>query len=233
MITDARKELIKILATDEKTKCTILSKNKQQVLLGYCAGCGFCCSGIDVFVPHLQNPKSIDHPIKHKTRKGDVVYLKSMSRDQKCSKLIYDKEIKIFNGYQLAAQNEAELTKEVQFLAEKGIKLKIAAILFKEDQGSQLYTSLKSEAAERVGIEYQVFEFSIKDDISLITERIIQLNQQPSITGIIIQKPWKKKWQQVVNDSSADFNNWWHRLLWAAFCRHYDKGVPAKKIDYL
>ena len=63
------------------------------------------------------------------------------------------------------------------------------AILFVEDKGSQLYTQLKSEAAERVGIAYKVYEFSIAESTSGVVKKLAELDQDLTITGIIIQKP--------------------------------------------
>ena len=57
----------------------------------------------------------------------------------------------IFDGYTEALAREAKLQQKTSKLKEQGIFPKIAAILFKEDEASSLYTKLKSEAAARVG----------------------------------------------------------------------------------
>ncbi|MEN8253798.1 MAG: bifunctional 5,10-methylenetetrahydrofolate dehydrogenase/5,10-methenyltetrahydrofolate cyclohydrolase [Patescibacteria group bacterium] len=115
---------------------------------------------------------------------------------------------------------------KVQELNDKGVSLKIAAILFTEDAGSRLYTGLKKEAAERVGIGYELHEFSLKDGVEQIVETIHSLNQNGDITGIIIQKPTGACWRKFQISSSKsltrgrpafgwqtpNFQNWWRNL---------------------
>jgi methylenetetrahydrofolate dehydrogenase (NADP+) / methenyltetrahydrofolate cyclohydrolase len=126
----------------------------------------------------------------------------------------------VFNGDQLALEKEQDLKKEVAALRDQGIKLKIAAILFKEDAGSQLYTQLKSEVAKRVGIDYEVHTFSMTEGTDGVEKKIKQLNQDETVTGIIIQKPWRNTWVKVKGISQDKgtkavrkaFNSWWEFL---------------------
>lgn len=117
----------------------------------------------------------------------------------------------LFNGQALAQDIEKRLGAEVASLSKKVGEITIAAIHFREDDGSALYTRLKAEAADRVGIRYQVAEYSMRDEVSKIVEKIKSLNMQSSITGIIIQKPSKSKWldahQQIVGPSSTKSNS--------------------------
>lgn len=126
----------------------------------------------------------------------------------------------IFDGDQRAAQLEQKLKQEVLALVEQGTVLKIAAILFEEDAGSQLYTRLKSEAAVRVGIEYEVHQFSMSANVEQVAQKIVELNQDSTVTGIIIQKPWRNTWVKVkgINQDKGikavrqAFNAWWEFL---------------------
>lgn len=122
--------------------------------------------------------------------------------------------ITIFNGQHFAQQREAELTAQVTALRQLGRTVTVAAVLFSEDHGSQLYTGLKQQAATRVGINYQVHQFSLTAPVSQILTTLQQLNQDPQVTGIIIQKPWRKTWLTVMNslDPSA-FAAWWRQLV--------------------
>ncbi len=99
----------------------------------------------------------------------------------------------LFNGITLALERENRLREKIQRDL-SGKKLVIAAILFSEDAGSRLYTRLKGEAAARVGIEYRVYEFSLSDENDKIQTKIEELGLDPEVTGIIIQKPWRKTW---------------------------------------
>ncbi|MEX0896426.1 MAG: bifunctional 5,10-methylenetetrahydrofolate dehydrogenase/5,10-methenyltetrahydrofolate cyclohydrolase [Patescibacteria group bacterium] len=117
----------------------------------------------------------------------------------------------IFDGYQLAAQKEAQLREQV---AASQSPIGIGAVLFDEDAGSQLYTRLKQQAAERVGISYQVRHFSVTDTVDEVVLAIQQLNQDTEITGIIIQKPTKKVWlSHQTNTTSLVFAEWWGSLV--------------------
>ena len=126
----------------------------------------------------------------------------------------------IFDGYQFVAKREQQLKERVAKLKAKGVSIVVAAILFSEDKGSQLYTGLKQQAAERVGIEYQVHTFSITDPVADVIAKIRQLNQDAAVTGIIIQKPWRKTWQSVLTDAgqpvespAQQFTEWWTSLV--------------------
>lgn len=132
----------------------------------------------------------------------------------------------IFDGNKLAAEREVKLKEKIsQEIPNK--KLVVAAILFQEDAGSQLYTRLKGEAAQRIGIEYRVFEFSLTDSLESIQTKIEELGKNPEITGIIIQKPWRKTWVKAQNENFLkvvvnqpdprrferdQYGSWWTKL---------------------
>ena len=132
----------------------------------------------------------------------------------------------IFDGHAFAQEKEAALARRLAERAPQTAtehQLTIAAILFTEDKGSQLYTSLKQHAAERLGMKYQVHTFSITVPIDHVLEKINVLNQDPTITGIIIQKPWKKTWELAMNVFPDDepeertalntFSIWWSTVV--------------------
>ena len=117
----------------------------------------------------------------------------------------------IFSGTQFAQNREAALKVKVQNLVAHGHQPRIAAILFDEDKGSQLYTRKKKEAAARVGIKYDDYHFSFTDDVTKVIAKIKSLNVDQEITGIIIQKPAKAVWESVTG--KTDFADWWHALV--------------------
>lgn len=105
----------------------------------------------------------------------------------------------IFDGNTLAEKKEKELRARIdRDFADR--KLVIAALLFREDAGSRLYTRLKGEAAARVGIQYQVHEFSLTDEVEKIQTKLEELGKNPEITGIIIQKPARFTWLKAQNE---------------------------------
>lgn len=141
----------------------------------------------------------------------------------------------VFDGISLAKNRELALRERVvNEVTRRDNKIAIAAILFVEDVGSQLYTRLKMEAAQRVGIEYKVYSFSFFDDVTMVLAQIAKLNSDDTITGIIIQKPWRKTWISSrysgntsgnMQEKNTAYNNWWHQLV---------AGLnPAKDVDGL
>lgn len=137
----------------------------------------------------------------------------------------------VFNGNREAAEREKILSVQVAELRQQGKNLAIGAILFSEDQGSVLYTRLKKEAAERVGIEYRITTFSLRDDVATISAQIQTWNTDPTLTGIIIQKPWRHTWLQVTDGTLSPeagkqaFQAWWHSLV--------NQLVASKDVDGL
>jgi methylenetetrahydrofolate dehydrogenase (NADP+) / methenyltetrahydrofolate cyclohydrolase len=121
----------------------------------------------------------------------------------------------VFEGYRFAADRERALHVQVSNLRSEGKKIFIAAILFAEDKGSQLYTTLKHQAADRVGMRYQVHTFSMLDPIEKVLTQLEKLNADPAVTGIIIQKPWRHTWEQITEQLAPknDFSEWWGKLV--------------------
>lgn len=140
----------------------------------------------------------------------------------------------VFNGHQVAYQREQVLHERVAALKAVGSVPHIAALVFKEDSGSRLYTTLKQQAAQRVGMEYTPTYFSVADSVEILLEWINQANADASITGIIIQKPWKQTWlnarggessREVLQNSSDGYSEWWRTLTGAL--------IPQKDVDGL
>src|SRR5579859_1058267 len=96
----------------------------------------------------------------------------------------------IFDGYTFAKEKEIILQQRVTELHQRGIFPKIAAILFREDSGSQLYTRLKKEAAERVGIGYEVFEFSMRDEVEGVAAKIQEVRSEERRVGKECRSRW-------------------------------------------
>lgn len=117
----------------------------------------------------------------------------------------------IYDGNKKAAEKEEQLRQEIAHLEQKP---QIGAVLFSEDAGSRLYTRLKREAAERLGMRYHVHEFSIIDSVEAVTKIVRDWNSDPAITGIIIQKPTRSVWQSAVGDSGeTEYTAWWNMLV--------------------
>ena len=115
--------------------------------------------------------------------------------------------MQIFDGKAFAKQKEQELT---QVITNSLVIPKIISFIFVEDEGSRLYTRLKKQAAERVGIVFVAKEFSILDDHEKVISVIKEVSQDKAVTGVMVQKPTRKVF---ANYSKTDFNEWWQRLV--------------------
>jgi 5,10-methylene-tetrahydrofolate dehydrogenase/methenyl tetrahydrofolate cyclohydrolase len=136
----------------------------------------------------------------------------------------------VFDGDSFAASLEEELAQEIKLHAtETGVvpQLKIAAVAFMQDPGSRLYSEVKRTVATRLGIEYDIHSFDFDDDPNQVLELIKQLNQDPSVTGIIIQKPSFRSFLRYKsgNHTQDDFRDWWQAMIMAV--------LPEKDVDGL
>lgn len=95
----------------------------------------------------------------------------------------------IIDGVKIAQEREEKLKGRVK----PGIKL--AILVFKDDRAGQVYSRLKQEVGERLGIEVITSSDSGK---------LKEWNQDKSIQGIMIQRPgfkgeeWENQWRGLV-----------------------------------
>lgn len=134
--------------------------------------------------------------------------------------------MEILDGQALAQQHLLALQAQVAQLPTKPV---IAAVLFTDDPGSVLYSDLKQQAADQVGIVYRLFPVTIAAGVEPVLELISQLKADASVTGIIIQKPRRSFWQQAyqldpngsIKEHRAAFRQWW-RVMTQAIPLHQD-----------
>ncbi len=93
---------------------------------------------------------------------------------------------KIFDGKRLAAHLLAGLKEDVA-KAKKAPKLGI--VLVGENPASLLYIARKREAAQEVGIDIEFRHLPESTPESILHQTIEELNQDHSVTGIIVQLP--------------------------------------------
>lgn len=96
----------------------------------------------------------------------------------------------IIDGKQIS---EKILSKVEDKIKNEQLKLKLAVVLVGDDASSKIYVRKKGEAAERVGVDFELFEFpeDIKEE-ELIQE-IKNIADDFSINGIVIQLPLPEK----------------------------------------
>ncbi|HEV3417804.1 MAG TPA: bifunctional methylenetetrahydrofolate dehydrogenase/methenyltetrahydrofolate cyclohydrolase FolD [Pirellulales bacterium] len=98
----------------------------------------------------------------------------------------------LLNGKQLAEQIQTELTAEVaEFVAERGVRPCLAAVLVGDNPASEVYVRNKRLACERVGIESQLHRLPMSTTTDELLALIRQLNEGsgPAVHGILVQTP--------------------------------------------
>ncbi|MBP9670394.1 bifunctional 5,10-methylenetetrahydrofolate dehydrogenase/5,10-methenyltetrahydrofolate cyclohydrolase [Candidatus Woesebacteria bacterium] len=91
-----------------------------------------------------------------------------------------------FDGRGFADKIELDLVDKVRNLASKP---KIVSVLVGNDPASKLYTRLKKEAAERVGIQFDVLEIDLGFKTQDLQEQIVELGNREDVSGMMIQLP--------------------------------------------
>ena len=114
---------------------------------------------------------------------------------------------KIIDGKNIAAELRRIIKGEVeQIKTERGISPKLVVVLVGDDAASQIYVRNKERACAEVGIlsEVQRIPSTIKE-VELI-EKIISLNNNTNVHGILVQLPLPKHLNEigVLNEISPD-----------------------------
>ena len=97
---------------------------------------------------------------------------------------------KILHGKAVAAEIRAEVAHRAGRLVESGGPTpKLSAVLVGEDPASQVYVRNKERACEKAGIDGEVYRLPATADQSDLLDRVRQLNEDPSVHGILVQLP--------------------------------------------
>jgi methylenetetrahydrofolate dehydrogenase (NADP+)/methenyltetrahydrofolate cyclohydrolase len=91
-----------------------------------------------------------------------------------------------FDGKAFAREIETEVALDVAKLAKKP---HVVSILVGNDPASELYTKLKEQAAERVGIDFSIEKLDVRSKIQDVRKKIIKIGEDPSVDGLMLQLP--------------------------------------------
>jgi len=107
-------------------------------------------------------------------------------------------KVKLLKGRKIAEKILKETAREIK---KKKSKPGLAVILVGKDKASEIYVKLKKEKSEKIGIDFHLFRFKESDPEKKILEKIIELNGNQKIDGIIIQLPLPEKFhtQKLIN----------------------------------
>ena len=99
----------------------------------------------------------------------------------------------LLDGKTVANRVRAQVKRETQtFIAETGVTPCLAVILAGEDPASQIYVKNKKLACEKCGFISREYLFSDAVRQSELEELICALNEDPAVSGILVQQPLPK-----------------------------------------
>ena len=99
---------------------------------------------------------------------------------------------KIINGKEISSEIREELRIEVSDLKNKGIIPGLGVILVGDDPASKSYVSAKERACESIGIYSDDNRYSNDISEKELIDKIITMNNDPKIDGILVQLPLPK-----------------------------------------
>lgn len=103
----------------------------------------------------------------------------------------------IIDGKACAASIEASLKPRVNQLITKGLNPHLAVIIVGDDPASHVYVRAKERACERLGIKSTKVLLSRDIDFQHVVDQVIELNNNPTIHGILVQSPLPKGMDEV------------------------------------
>jgi methylenetetrahydrofolate dehydrogenase (NADP+)/methenyltetrahydrofolate cyclohydrolase len=113
---------------------------------------------------------------------------------------------RILDGKSLAAQTRAAVKIEVAALAQRGIRPGLAVLLVGDNPASRVYVRNKVRACEETGVRSELFELPANVSEEALIDRILALNDDDDVHGILVQLPLPKhlhadKVQEAVSPS--------------------------------
>jgi methylenetetrahydrofolate dehydrogenase (NADP+) / methenyltetrahydrofolate cyclohydrolase len=104
------------------------------------------------------------------------------------------------NGTEIAEKIFAELKKRVARLAEDGKSRRgepiiphLVVILVGENPASVAYVTLKQKKGEAIGAKVSLIKYKTDVTTEELAEKVLELNEDPSVHGILIQRPLPKQ----------------------------------------
>lgn len=96
----------------------------------------------------------------------------------------------LLDGKILAQSLKDQLKLEVAELKRKYRRVpRLVNVMIGEDKGSCAYANSQRKVAEYIGIEYELVNFPTRITQKELSNKIVELNQNPAINGIMLHKP--------------------------------------------
>src|SRR2546428_9413710 len=100
---------------------------------------------------------------------------------------------RILDGKSLAAQVRIAVKREVEALARPGIRPGVAVPLAGDNPASRVYVRNKVRACEETGVRSELYELPANVSEEALVDRVLALNDDPDIHGILVQLPLPKQ----------------------------------------
>ena len=100
----------------------------------------------------------------------------------------------IINGKEISENLKEKLKSQI---SEEKLKLSLAVIQIGEDEASNVYIKQKEKVSEYIGINFLHIKFNENENEDIIRNKILKLNQNKEINGIIIQLPIPSKFNTL------------------------------------
>lgn len=137
---------------------------------------------------------------------------------------------KLLDGKKLAKKMETKQKKIVASLRKKGIVPTLAVILVGRDPASGIYVSKKQEAATRIGLKVNVYDYPENIKTKILVSKIEKLNKDKKTHGIIVQLPLPKNINQaeiIESISPAKDVDGFHPLNWGKLAYKSEGLLPC------
>jgi len=120
---------------------------------------------------------------------------------------------KKFDGRTFAAAKLERVRQQVQDWQQTHlIGLTMVSIYPPEDEASVLYTKLKKKDALGVGIQYVTKPISLKASRHEWLKAVMQVNQDPKVQALLVQKPSGLVYEKVTKGQGEEFSTWWNNI---------------------
>jgi methylenetetrahydrofolate dehydrogenase (NADP+) / methenyltetrahydrofolate cyclohydrolase len=104
----------------------------------------------------------------------------------------------IIDGKKIAEEIKTEIKTEVEKLRQQNIIPKLVAVLVGENPASQVYVRNKGKMCLEVGMDNETMNLSADTTEQKLLELVHQLNNDPKVSGILVQLPLPKQ----INESA-------------------------------
>ncbi len=99
---------------------------------------------------------------------------------------------KVIDGHAVARQVREECRQQTLVLAGQGVVPGLAVIIVGDDPASKVYVANKIKACTEVGLKSTVYAFAADTPDAEVEARILSLNVDPEVHGILVQLPLPK-----------------------------------------